>query len=400
LKTGLERQLSDGATELIRNGIASFVVQEELNRYTGYWPSSDAKLIAYTQTDDTKVKTRNRIEYTAAGVTNVEQRYPFAGTPNATVRLGVVTINGGETRWVDIGDDKDIYVSRVFWSADSKTLFVGILSRDQKSHKLLKVNPRSGTSELLFEETHPAWVNTEVDYKALDDGYILWSSERNDKWQLFRVSTEGETAGEFTPITPPDILMTRMNCVNQDSGDIYFTGWKDTPLNRHLFKVTMENSEPIKITTADGLHSARFDKKCERYIGGFTDSATPRQSRAFKNDGTPLAWLNENKLDSSHPYAPYLEADIQPEYGALKAADGTDLHYELYKPADMKPGEKRPSVTIVYGGPHVQRIYNSWSADLRKVLTHHGFVVFAMDNRGGLSIPIRWASMVGLMAGI
>jgi len=72
LKSGLERQLSDGATELVRNGIASFVVQEELDRYTGYWSSPDAKLIAYTQTDDTNVKTRNRIEYTAAGVTNVE----------------------------------------------------------------------------------------------------------------------------------------------------------------------------------------------------------------------------------------------------------------------------------------------------------------------------------------
>jgi len=96
LKSGLERQLSDGATDLIRNGIASFVVQEELDRYTGYWPSPDAKFISYTQTDDANVKTRNRIEYTAAGVTNVEQRYPFAGTPNATVKLGVVGIKGGE----------------------------------------------------------------------------------------------------------------------------------------------------------------------------------------------------------------------------------------------------------------------------------------------------------------
>ena len=120
LKSGLERQLSDGATELVRNGIASFVVQEELNRYTGYWTSPDAGRIAYTQTDDTNVKTRNRIEYTAAGVTNVEQRYPFAGTPNATVKLGIVGIKGGKTTWVDIGEDKDIYLSRVFWSQDSK----------------------------------------------------------------------------------------------------------------------------------------------------------------------------------------------------------------------------------------------------------------------------------------
>ena len=109
---------------------------------------------------------------------------------------------------------------------------------------------------------------------------------------------------------------------------------------------------------------------------------TPPQTRAYKNDGTPLAWLNENKLDESHPYAPYLEADIQPEFGTLKAADGTDLHYEVFKPLDLKPGEKRPSITIVYGGPHGQRIYDRWRLGLSQMLAQHGFVVFQIDNRG------------------
>lgn len=396
LKSGLERQLSDGATNLIRNGIASFVVQEELDRYTGYWPSGDAKLIAYTQTDDANVKMRNRIEYTAAGVTNVEQRYPFAGTPNATVKLGIVGIKGGATKWVDIGDNPDIYLTRAFWSADSKTLFAGILSRDQKSHKLLKISPQSGASEVLFEETHPSWMNVEVSYKALKDGSILWSSERNDKWQLFRVSTEGEAgedaedetetdgkvAGTFTPVTPPDILMTRLNCVNQNTGDVYFTGWKETPLDRHLFKGHLDGRAVTQITQTGGQHSSSFNKSCERYIGRFNNSQTPPQTRAFKNDGTPMAWLNENKLDASHPFGPYLAADIQPEFGVLKAADGTDLHYQIFKPVDLKAGEKRPSVTVVYGGPHGQRIYNRWRLGLSQILAHHGFVVFQIDNRG------------------
>ena len=382
LESGLERQLSDGATDLIRNGIASFVVQEELDRFTGYWPSPDASSIAYTQTDEANVKIRNRIEYTANGVTNIEQRYPFAGTPNATVKLGVVGINGGATRWVDIGEEKDIYLSRAFWSKDSKTLFVGILSRDQKSHRLLKVNPLTGDSELLFEETSSSWVNVEVEYRALKDGSILWSSERNDKWQLFRIQTDGETAGEFTPVTPPEILMTRLNCVSEDKGEVYFTGWKDTPLNRHIFKINLDGTELSKITQGNGVNSGNFNKSCERYIGRFSDRKTPSQTRAFKSDGTPLAWLNENKLDQSHPYASYLAADIQPEFGSLNADDGTKLYYEIYKPKDLKPGEKRPSVTIVYGGPHGQRIYNRWSAGLSKMLAHHGFVVFQIDNRG------------------
>ncbi len=388
LDSGLERQLSDGATELIRNGIASFVVQEELDRFTGYWPSPDAGRIAYTQTDESDVATRNRIEYTGNGVKNITQRYPFAGTPNATVKLGIVSRRGGKTRWVDIGSEKDIYLTRVFWSADSRALYAGILSRDQKSHRLLKINPNTGVSEILFEETSETWINVELSIKPLKDrnlpaGNLLLSSERNGQWQLFNVQTSGDMAGTFTAVTPADILMTKLNCVNEKTGDIYFTGWKETPVERHLYRINIDGSELIQISTNSGIHSANFSKSCERYIGGFNNVQTPPQSRAFQSDGTPLSWLNENKIGASHPYAPFQPAHIIPEFGTLQTADGTDLHYEVFKPLDLKAGEKRPSVTLVYGGPHVQRVRNTWNRkSFARMLAHHGFVVFQMDNRG------------------
>lgn len=388
LESGLERQLSDGATELIRNGIASFVVQEELDRFTGYWPSPDAGRIAYTQTDESAVATRNRIEYTANGVKNITQRYPFAGTPNATVKLGIVSRRGGKTKWVDIGQEKDIYLTRAFWSADSRALYAGILSRDQKSHRLLKINPNTGASETLFEETSETWMNVEVSIKPLKDknlsaGNLLWSSERNGQWQLFNVQTSGDMAGTFTAVTPVDILMTKLNCVNEKTGDIYFTGWKETPLERHLYRIKIDGSELTQISTNSGIHSANFSKNCERYIGGFNNVQTPPQSRAFQSDGTQLSWLNENKIDGSHPYAPFQPAHIIPEFGKLQTADGTVLHYEIFKPLDLKTGEKRPSVTLVYGGPHVQRVRNTWNRkSFARMLAHHGFVVFQMDNRG------------------
>lgn len=388
LSSGLERQLSDGATDLVRNGIASFVVQEELDRYTGYWPSPDAGRMAYTQTDDSPVATRNRIEYTAEGVKNITQRYPFAGTPNATVKLGVVSRRGGKTKWVDIGSEKDIYLTRVFWSADSRALYAGILSRDQKTHTLLKINPNTGVSKPLFEETSETWVNAEISQKTLEDknlpdGNLLWSSERGGQWQLFNVQTDGELAGIFAAVTPAEILMTKLNCVNEKTGDVYFTGWKETPLERHIYKVKIDGTELSQITQRPGLHSANFSKNCDRYIGGFSNVETPPQSRAFQNDGTPLTWLNENKIDGVHPYAPYQAAHIIPEFGSFKTADGTDLHYEVFKPLDLKAGEKRPSVTLVYGGPHVQKVSNGWGGNgFATMLAHHGFVVFQMDNRG------------------
>ena len=97
LKTGLERQLTNSATDFIRNATASFVVQEELDRQTGYWWSPNDRRLAYTQIDESAIAIENRIDFGADGIRNISQRYPFAGTDNATVKLGIIPRKGGET---------------------------------------------------------------------------------------------------------------------------------------------------------------------------------------------------------------------------------------------------------------------------------------------------------------
>ena len=379
LDSGLERQLSEGATGLIRNATASFVVQEELSRSTGYWTSPIADRIAYTQIDESPVAIESRIEFNADGIKTVNQRYPFAGTDNATVKLGVVSTQGGATRWVDIGDNPDIYLTRVAWSADGKTLYAGILARDHKTHTILRVDPDTGRSETLMSETSETWLNIRSQLRPQKDGSLLWISERDNIRRLYRITPDGTVKA----VTPEGLLVNAVNCINQSEQTLYVSGWQDTPLERHIFQINMTTREAVQISQGEGLHSASFDTACTRYIGTFSNPDTPPQTRAFQSDGTPLAWLNENKLDSTHPYAPYLAAHITPEYGQIPAEDGTMLDYLLYKPIDLKPGEKRPSITIVYGGPGVQRINKGWSRrELARVLAHHGFVVFQLDNRG------------------
>ncbi len=381
LTNGRERQLSFGATDVIRNATASFVVQEELDRATGYWMSPDETRIAYTQIDESPIAIENRIEFSQSGVETVAQRYPFAGTPNATVKLGVVRTYGRRTVWVDIGQEKDIYLARVYWSQDSQHLYVGVLSRDQKSLKMLDVNPRTGTSRLMFEETSPTWLNIRGEFTALADGGFLWSSERSGFRHIYRYG-----AGGVDPIqiTEGEWPVSRIRCVNEKSAKIYFTGWQETPLEQHVFSVGFDGRGLQQLSKGAGLNSASFSDNCLSYIGTFSNKTTPPQTRAYRNTGEPLIWLNENKLDDHHPYAPYLDSHITPQFGQLEAADGTKLDYALYKPKDIAPGEKRPAITIVYGGPGVQRVHNGWDSKgyLPQLFVDNGFVVFLLDNRG------------------
>ena len=379
LKSGAERKVTSGSTDTIRNATASFVVQEELDRFTGYWWSPDESRFAYTQIDESPVAISNRIEFGADGVDNIAQRYPYAGTDNATIKLGVVSRNGGRTKWVDLGDDKDIYLTRVIWSKDAKTMYAGVLSRDQKSHKILEINPNTGASKTLFEDTSQTWLNIGTDFKALADGSLLWSTEASGKRGIVKIAKDGTVL----PVTPENVLVNAMSCISEDTGTVYFTGWKDNALERHIFKVDLSGENLTQITKAEGRHSASFSNNCARYIGNFSNITTPPQSRAFANDGTPLVWLNENALDETHPYAPFKGASIQPEFGQLKADDGQVLNYMVYKPLDLKKGEKRPVINVLYGGPGVQKVHKGWERrHFERMLAHHGFVVFTMDNRG------------------
>ncbi len=381
LQSGRETRLSYGANDYIRNATASFVVQEELDRFTGYWVSPDEKTIAYTQIDESPIAIEHRLEFYPDGIKNIAQRYPFTGTDNATIKLGIVPIEGGKTIWADIGDDADIYLARVYWSADSKTLYAGILSRDQKKLQMLAIDPKTGKSRILFTETSPTWLNVENGFVPLSEGGFLWLSERTGFSHIYLYDKNGQNPKQLTKGKWP---VTGLNCVSEKTGKIYFTGWQKSALERHIYVVDFDGKNIKQISKNEGWHSASFARNCQSYIGTFSNKSTPPQTRAYNNDGSPLVWLNENRLDESHPYWPYIKSHIVPEYGQIQADDGTYMDYELYKPQNMQKGKKYPAITIVYGGPGVQRIHKAWDDKvyLPQALADLGFVVFKLENRG------------------
>jgi hypothetical protein len=60
----------------------------------------------------------------ATGTKTFDQRYPAAGTPNAEVSIWIVKADGSGKVQVDLGPDKDIYVTRVDWAPGGKALYV------------------------------------------------------------------------------------------------------------------------------------------------------------------------------------------------------------------------------------------------------------------------------------
>ena len=384
-----ERQLTTDGGGTIKNGMAEFVAQEEMDRLTGYWwaPGSDA--IAYTRVDESPVTLEERFEVYADSFKVFMQRYPSTGTPNVEVELGVIELSSGETTWMDLGIESDIYLARVAWFPDGEHLAVQRQSRDQKTLDLLKLGRRNGRSATLLTETADTWLSLYNDLTFLEsgDGFI-WASERSGFKHLYLYSNDGEL---LQPLTAGDWEVTgdryerAVLHVDEAAREIYFAATAESPLERHVYRIgfdAKDKSRPARISAREGWHSAVFAKNGEFYVDVFQSPTTPVQVAVHSADGKRIRFIEENALDDSHPFAPYVDEMPSIEYGTIKAEDGQDLYYEFLKPADFDPDKQYPVIVYVYGGPSGQRVTKKWRDPLEHIMVNRGFLVFALDNRG------------------
>jgi len=377
LASGAERPLTTQGQGTVTCGTAEFVAQEEMDRRTGTWWAPGDGRLAVECFDEAKVQVVTRAAIGANGTTTFEQRYPAAGTPNVTVTLLLMDPDGAHTAKVDLGSDPDIYLARVNWSKDGKTLFVQRESRDQKRLDLLAVDPATGSSRVVLTETSKTWINLNDDFRPLKDGSFIWGSERSGFHHLYR-----QAGGKLTQITRGDWAVGDLIGVDEANHRLFFTGNKDGVLERHIYAVDYLNpGEPVRLTQAGYWNEGVMDKAGTRLLVTRSSPDQPSQVYLADTAGKRIAWVEENKLDSNHPYAPYLATKQPVKYGTLKAANGSTLYWEMITPP-LEKGKKYPVYFDHYGGPGSQTVRRAWMSPMAQYWVGKGWIYFQVDNRG------------------
>ena len=115
-----------------------------------------------------------------------QEKYPNAGDPNPSVRLGVVGSNGGKVRWIKLTDDDDTYVPRFGWIREDWA-WAEVLNRKQDVMDLYFIDAKSGKSRKVLTESAPdAWVNVNDDFRILKSGdRFLWTSWRDGHTHIY-----------------------------------------------------------------------------------------------------------------------------------------------------------------------------------------------------------------------
>ncbi|CAN5459285.1 S9 family peptidase [soil metagenome] len=376
---GAERALTTGGKDALSFGVAEFVAQEEMDRFTGYWWAPDETRVAYTRVDESGVDIVPRADIGPGGATIVEQRYPRAGRPNAVVDLFVQDLASGKIVQIDLGSNKDIYLARVDWSADGKTLYVQRQTRDQKTLELIAYEPATGVGKTILTETDAHWLELNNDFTPLKDGSFLWSSEKSGYKHLYHHAATGKLIAQ---ITKGDWPVADLEGVDETRKVAIFSASIETPIERRIYEVSYAKpGAPKALTSAGGWWTAKVAPN-GAFAGSYSDIKTPPQTALYAPDGKLVRWIEENRLAEGHPYWPYASTLPIPEYGVLKAADGEVLHYEILKPIGFDPAKKYPAIVSVYGGPHAQTVNKGWQSVRERPYLEDGYVIFKLDNRG------------------
>ncbi|MBN1895166.1 DPP IV N-terminal domain-containing protein [bacterium] len=385
LYSGIEIQLTTTGTQDLLIGRFDWVYEEEFSIRTGFAWSPDGKSIAYFELDQSPEPVFPIVDFEPVHNTVTPLRYPKAGDANALVRIGVVPEQGGETVWMDLGPEKDIYIPRIAWFPDSKRLAIQRLNRKQNRLDLLEADAATGRTAVMLTETDPyGWVDVQEHPVFLKNspGY-LWLSQR-DNWNHIYLYDD-YSSRDSRQLTRGNWDVTQILSVDEKAGWIYFTATEASVLDRHLYRVRPDGTGFERLTRDPGTHNIQMAPDASFFIDVFSNVETPHRTTLHRSDGRRTRVLEKGDIPALKPFRLSI-----PEFFYLNTDDGLRLNAFIMKPHPFDPKKKYPVLMHVYGVPvsltSTQTVDNSWysgkGALWHQLLLQKGYLIFAVENRG------------------
>jgi len=396
LATSAITQLTaDGTTYLI-NGTFDWVYEEEFFCRDGFRWSPDSKSIAYWQIDASKIRKFYMINNTDSVYSRiVPVEYPKVGWSPSPCRLGVVSVTGGNTMWLNIpGDPAQNYIVRMEFIPSTSNLLIQQLNRKQNHSTLYICDSRTGSAKVLQEESDKAWVDLNQGENEYSVSYtnnftwlegnksILWMSEKDGWRHLFRIPLDGKpenlsTKGSYDVIAYKE--------TDPKGGYVYFTASPQNATEKYLCRTKLDGKGTIQRLTPDlftGTNDYLLSPGCKYAMHHFSNVSTPPQTEFVSlpdhkplvaKDGIEAKIANQGKKSNL-------------EFFKITTADSVTMDGWMAKPANFDPNKKYPVVFYVYTEPASTTVVNTYGAGndflYRGDMVSDGYIYISVDNRG------------------
>ena len=353
LAGGSDRAVAGPEGAGVTHGLAEFIAAEEMGRMRGYWWAPDSTALLVARVDENPVQRWYIADPANPATGPAEVRYPAAGTPNADVTLVVAGLDGRRT---EVSWDRAAYPYLVTacWEDGRAAADRGAVPGPARQ-RLLAVDPATGATSVVRDETDPHWLNMMPGVPArTGSGRVVWTTDEGGTRRLI-VGTAAELAAGQARAVTPDGLQVR-EVLGVDGDTVLFTASADDP------------SPPLcgrLARTGCGAQRRAHDRPSARRLprpqaGG----TTVLISRTLHTDGADVTVHRAGQAAvplrslAERPAGPPPRPDIF-------AAGPRGIRTAILLPSWHQPGSaKLPVLMAPYGGPHGQMVIASRAAYL------------------------------------
>lgn len=388
-RNGKSVAVTNDTDENIISGQA--VHRNEFGIDTGIFPAPNSESVAFYRMDQTMVADYPVIDWSVTPAVSHNVKYPMAGNVSHQVTLGIYNIKNKSTTFLNIEGEKDQYLTAVTWSPDSKYIFVGVLNRGQDHLKMNQYDVATGNLvKTLFEETNDKYVQPQhpLVFFPKSNTDFIWQSQRTGYNHLFHFSLE---KGLVAQITKGDWLVTDILGFNEKKKEIFFVSTKETPLERHLYKINWTNFKMQRLDDAEGMHTGLLSADGNYLYDVYANANTPRVANIINTNTLKY----NNILTAENTLKNYQRPEIKNVN--LKADDGTSLYGKIILPTNFDPNKKYPVIVYLYNGPNIQLITNTFPASGNlwyEYMAQNGYIIFTMDGRGSSNRGLKFEQAV------
>ncbi|MBI5916541.1 MAG: S9 family peptidase [Bacteroidetes bacterium] len=276
------------------------------------------------------------------------------------------------------------------FSEDGKAL-VTVYSFDNKDRWLMLLDLPTGGLKLLDHQHDEAWIGGPGiggffgNLGWLDNSTVWFQSEGSGYSHLYTVHVEtGEkkalTSGQF------EILDADLS---KDKRFFYLTSNRETPFERHFYRLPTTGGNMERLTTLPGNHEFTLSPD-ERWLA-IRYSYSNQPWELFFMENRPGAAPQQVTKSTTADFQKYPWRE--PELVWFKASDGMDVPARLYRPAGSR--RNGGAVVFVHGAGYLQNVHRWWSSYYREFMFHNfladnGFTVLDVDYRGSQGYGRDW----------
>ena len=384
LKTLEESQLTFDGSETILNGHFGWVYEEEFGSYDAYRWSPNSQYIAYCREDQSMVRKYPLIDYETKYPTVKYIYYPKAGEDNPEVSIGLIDIINQKSD-IRTLPKNSYYIPNILWQRNSNNFFITTLNRKQNDWKLYRHDIDTNQNTLVLNDKNDTWIDA-FDFfgmsgvftiDILNNGEIIWMSERDGFKHIYRSRTDGRFINQ---ITRGNWKVNGINAIDEENEIIYFNAKKESEMENHVYSIRFNGSRLKRLTKEEGSHSASFSPTKNYFIDTHSSFTRAPKTVVRSNSGTikrTLASTDKSKFDAY--------GFTYPRHVNIFTDDGTRLNGIITLPHNFDSMNQYPVILYNYGGPGSQMVNNRWGVarhSFHQYFAQRGFIIFSFDNRG------------------